>query len=96
LFRPNDPFTFTSGRLPPVYDADFLPRARRNLMDLCADLIEQRIAGWPRGVLLPSNTCRGKAQKEKLYRELIAAICATVAAGPEVHPRTRPISAVQS
>ena len=38
LFRPEDPFTFTSGRLSPVYiDCRRLisfPRARRKLMDL--------------------------------------------------------------
>jgi orotate phosphoribosyltransferase len=47
LFRPDDPFTFTSGRLSPVYvDCRRLisfPRARRKLMDLGADLIERRV-----------------------------------------------------
>src|SRR5947209_16952401 len=45
LFRPDDPFTFTSGRLSPVYiDCRRLisfPRARRKLMDLAAELIER-------------------------------------------------------
>ena len=49
LFRPDDPFTFTSGRLSPVYiDCRRLisfPRARRKLMDLAAQLIE-RHAGF--------------------------------------------------
>jgi orotate phosphoribosyltransferase len=47
LFRPEQPFTFTSGRVSPVYvDCRRLisfPRARRRLMDLAADLIERRI-----------------------------------------------------
>ena len=47
LFRPDDPFTFTSGRLSPVYiDCRRLisfPRARRKLMDMGATLIEQRV-----------------------------------------------------
>src|SRR6202142_1375058 len=47
LFRPDDPFTFTSGRLSPVYiDCRRLisfPRARRKLMDMGAKLIENRI-----------------------------------------------------
>ena len=47
LFRPDDPFTFTSGRLSPVYvDCRRLisfPRARRKLMDLGANLIERRV-----------------------------------------------------
>jgi len=47
LFRPDDPFTFTSGRLSPVYiDCRRLisfPRARRRLMDLGADLIERKV-----------------------------------------------------
>ncbi len=46
LFRPDDPFTFTSGRKSPVYiDCRRLisfPRARRKLMDMAADLIERR------------------------------------------------------
>ena len=41
LFRPDDPFTFTSGLRSPVYiDCRRLisfPRARRKLMDLAAD-----------------------------------------------------------
>src|SRR5438270_2092243 len=45
LFRPDDPFTFTSGRLSPVYiDCRRLisfPRARRKLMDMAAELIER-------------------------------------------------------
>ena len=45
LFRPDDPFTFTSGRLSPVYiDCRRLisfPRARKKLMDLGAELIER-------------------------------------------------------
>jgi orotate phosphoribosyltransferase len=47
LFRPDNPFTFTSGRLSPVYvDCRRLisfPRARRKLMDMAADLIERRV-----------------------------------------------------
>ncbi|MFI4949171.1 MAG: orotate phosphoribosyltransferase, partial [Alphaproteobacteria bacterium] len=47
LFRPDNPFTFTSGRLSPVYvDCRRLisfPRARRKLMDMGAKLIENRI-----------------------------------------------------
>src|SRR5260370_28436982 len=49
LFRPDDPFTFTSGRKSPVYiDCRRLisfPRARTKLMDLGAELIE-RHAGY--------------------------------------------------
>src|SRR6266498_1005781 len=45
LFRPEDPFTFTSGRKSPVYiDCRRLisfPRARKKLMDLGAELIER-------------------------------------------------------
>jgi orotate phosphoribosyltransferase len=45
LFSPDKPFTFTSGRVSPVYvDCRRLisfPRARRRLMDLAADLIER-------------------------------------------------------
>jgi orotate phosphoribosyltransferase len=47
LFRPDNPFTFTSGRSSPVYvDCRRLisfPRARRKLMDMGADLIERRV-----------------------------------------------------
>jgi orotate phosphoribosyltransferase len=47
LFRPDNPFTFTSGRLSPVYiDCRRLisfPRARRKLMDIGAQLIERRV-----------------------------------------------------
>src|SRR5258708_28833904 len=47
LFSPDNPFTFTSGRLSPVYvDCRRLisfPRARRKLMDMGADLIERRV-----------------------------------------------------
>jgi orotate phosphoribosyltransferase len=47
LFRPENPFTFTSGRISPVYiDCRKLisfPRARRKLMDLGGALIERRI-----------------------------------------------------
>src|SRR5437660_11925542 len=47
LFRPEDPFTFTSGRKSPVYiDCRRLisfPRARTKLMDLGAELIERRV-----------------------------------------------------
>jgi orotate phosphoribosyltransferase len=47
LFRPDDPFTFTSGRLSPVYiDCRRLisfPRARRRLMDLGGALIERKV-----------------------------------------------------
>src|SRR5260370_3828046 len=46
LFRPDDPFTFTSGRLSPVYiDCRRLisfPRARKRLMDIGAVLIHRR------------------------------------------------------
>src|SRR6202030_2606215 len=49
LFRPDDPFTFTSGRKSPVYiDCRRLisfPRARTKLMDMGAELIE-RHAGY--------------------------------------------------
>ena len=49
LFRPEDPFTFTSGRKSPVYiDCRRLisfPRARTKLMDMGAELIE-RHAGY--------------------------------------------------
>ncbi|MBV9829873.1 MAG: orotate phosphoribosyltransferase [Alphaproteobacteria bacterium] len=45
LFRPEDPFTFTSGLRSPVYiDCRRLisfPRARRKLMDMAAELIER-------------------------------------------------------
>src|ERR1700749_2805450 len=47
LFRPDNPFTFTSGRLSPVYvDCRKLisfPRARRKLMDMGAAQIERNI-----------------------------------------------------
>ena len=47
LFRPEDPFTFTSGLRSPVYiDCRRLisfPRARRKLMDMAARLIERHI-----------------------------------------------------
>lgn len=47
LFSPEKPFTFTSGRVSPVYvDCRRLisfPRARRRLMDLAADLIERKV-----------------------------------------------------
>src|SRR5215470_8563888 len=47
LFSPEKPFTFTSGRLSPVYiDCRRLisfPRARRKLMDMGAELIERRV-----------------------------------------------------
>ena len=47
LFSPDQPFTFTSGRVSPVYvDCRRLisfPRARRRLMDLAADLIERAV-----------------------------------------------------
>jgi orotate phosphoribosyltransferase len=47
LFSPDKPFTFTSGRVSPVYiDCRRLisfPRARRRLMDLAADVIERSI-----------------------------------------------------
>ncbi|MGH7093388.1 MAG: orotate phosphoribosyltransferase, partial [Stellaceae bacterium] len=46
LFRPDDPFTFTSGLRSPVYiDCRRLisfPRARRKLMDMAAELIERQ------------------------------------------------------
>jgi orotate phosphoribosyltransferase len=45
LFRPDDPFTFTSGLRSPVYiDCRRLisfPRARKKLMDMAAELIER-------------------------------------------------------
>ena len=47
LFSPEKPFTFTSGRVSPVYvDCRRLisfPRARRRLMDLAADQIERAV-----------------------------------------------------
>jgi orotate phosphoribosyltransferase len=47
LFRPEQPFTFTSGLSSPVYiDCRRLisfPRARRQLMDMAAELIERHI-----------------------------------------------------
>lgn len=47
LFRPDDPFVFTSGRLSPVYvDCRRLisfPRARATLMDMGVELIENAI-----------------------------------------------------
>ena len=47
LFRPEDPFTFTSGLRSPVYiDCRRLisfPRARKKLMDMAAELIERHI-----------------------------------------------------
>src|SRR5258707_13165448 len=47
LFSPEKPFTFTSGRVSPVYiDCRKLisfPRARRKLMDMGAALIERAI-----------------------------------------------------
>lgn len=47
LFRPDDPFTFTSGKTSPVYvDCRRLiafPLARRRLMGLATDLIKRRI-----------------------------------------------------
>lgn len=47
LFKPDDPFVFTSGRISPVYvDCRRLisfPRARSKLMDMGADLIEEAI-----------------------------------------------------
>ncbi len=47
LFSPEKPFTFTSGRVSPVYvDCRRLisfPRARRRLMDLAADRIERAV-----------------------------------------------------
>src|SRR5437667_5758357 len=47
LFRPEDPFTFTSGRMSPVYiDCRRLisfPRARAKLMDLGVAMVERRI-----------------------------------------------------
>src|SRR5204863_10156838 len=45
LFRPEEPFTFTSGLRSPVYiDCRRLisfPRARRRLMDMAAEMIER-------------------------------------------------------
>ncbi len=47
LFRPDEPFTFTSGKMSPVYvDCRRLiafPRARRRLMDMAGDMIEDRV-----------------------------------------------------
>ena len=47
LFNPDQPFTFTSGRVSPVYvDCRRLisfPRARTTLMDLASDLIKREI-----------------------------------------------------
>lgn len=47
LLRPDQPFTFTSGRQSPVYvDCRRLiafPRARRRLMELAVEMIEERI-----------------------------------------------------
>ena len=47
LLRPNQPFTFTSGRQSPVYvDCRRLiafPRARRRLMELAVEMIEERV-----------------------------------------------------
>jgi orotate phosphoribosyltransferase len=47
LFSPEKPFTFTSGRVSPVYvDCRRLisfPRARRRLMDLATDVIERKV-----------------------------------------------------
>src|SRR5690348_7215685 len=47
LFSPEKPFTFTSGRLSPVYiDCRRLisfPRARRKLMTMAAEMIERQI-----------------------------------------------------
>lgn len=47
LFRPNDPFTLTSGRKSPVYvDCRRLiafPRARRRLMQMAIALIEEKV-----------------------------------------------------
>src|SRR5215469_1978035 len=52
LFNPDQPFTFTSGRVSPVYvDCRRLisfPRARTTLMDLASDLIKREI---PTGTL---------------------------------------------
>ncbi len=49
LIRPNDPFTFTSGRLSPVYvdcrKIISFPRARGQLMDFACEVI-QREAGY--------------------------------------------------
>ncbi|WP_343564917.1 orotate phosphoribosyltransferase [Kiloniella sp. b19] len=47
LFRPDEPFTFTSGRVSPVYvdcrKIISFPRARAKLMDLAVDLIQRDI-----------------------------------------------------
>lgn len=47
LFRPEDPFTFTSGRISPVYvdcrKIISFPRARAKLMDMAVDLIQREI-----------------------------------------------------
>ncbi len=47
LFRPEDPFTFTSGRISPVYvdcrKIISFPRARPKLMDMAVELIQRDI-----------------------------------------------------
>nr|WP_269421581.1 orotate phosphoribosyltransferase [Kiloniella laminariae] len=47
LFRPEDPFTFTSGRISPVYvdcrKIISFPRARAKLMDMAVELIQRDI-----------------------------------------------------
>ena len=47
LFRPDDPFTFTSGRASPVYvdcrKVISYPRARGTLMDLAVEMIDREI-----------------------------------------------------
>jgi orotate phosphoribosyltransferase len=46
-FRPNDPFTLTSGRMSPVYidcrKIISFPRARRKVIDLAAEVVEREI-----------------------------------------------------
>ena len=47
LFRPDDPFVFTSGRASPVYvdcrKVISFPQARSTLMDLAVEMIEREI-----------------------------------------------------
>ena len=60
LFRPDAPFTFTSGRSSPVYvDCRRIisfPQARQTLMSLAVDLIEQETASNPPDVIAGGET----------------------------------------
>src|SRR5580704_1515680 len=66
LFRPDDPFTFTSGRLSPVYiDCRRLisfPRARKKLMDLGAELIEGELKDEARILLVEDLASEGTSK----------------------------------